>query len=258
MARTGLKPGPFDGRDFSLALAHSSSLTATASKVVLPHPFGARDQLHVPCCVSCAIAVAMECLDHRTPPARQLSPLYHYWRARERDGKQDNLAHLTLRDGLQSAVDDGIAELKRHDPPFDRDGALTPPSSHADASARQRRLAMFDPITEAPAYFRVSGAGQWLESLRRRMPVVAGFWVTSSYRSITPANPVHGPIPPESSTVGHAVAVVGFDEASSAFLIKDSRGTEWGDRGMWWMPASIVDSSLIESAFALGRILETE
>jgi hypothetical protein len=200
----------------------------------------------------------MECLDQFTPPARELSPLYHYWKTRAQDNREDKLVDLTLREGLQAAVDYGIAALKRHNPPYDRDGALTTPTAAADASARQRRLATFDPVSEAPAYFAVSGPAQWISALRNGMPIIIGYWITSAYRSITPANPTHGPVPAESSTTGHSVSILGFDEQTSAFLAKDSQGTGWGDQGRWWMPFAVADSNLVDSAFALGRIVESD
>jgi hypothetical protein len=200
----------------------------------------------------------METLDHRTPPARRLSPLYHYWQTRLRLGKEKQLIDLTLRDGLQEAVDSGICADETHSPQFDRDGALTAPSSEAHESARERRLALIDPIHETPAYFRVVGASQWVTALRNRMPLVVGFWVTSSYHAITQDNPVHGPVPLEQSTFGHCVAVLGYHESTSRFLVKDSRGQSWGLNGTWWLPYSAVNADLVESAFALGRILERD
>ncbi|MBI4890530.1 MAG: C1 family peptidase [Acidobacteria bacterium] len=259
MARLGFKPGGFDGRDFSLGRA---SMAVAAGEVeeqfILEHRFAARDQQKVPCCVPCAISVAMECLDQLTPPARELSPLYLYWKARAALQKEDVLTELTLRDGFNAAVKHGVAERGLHDVAFDREGALTEPSEEADGSARQRRLVDFDPVKKLPAYFKVKTVTQWKQALRQAMPVVMGFFVTSAYEAITPESPVHGPVPEEGSEAGHCVAVIGYDDQRGAFLAKDSRGANWGDEGRWWLPYEVLDSDLVNCAFALGRIEEKE
>ncbi len=259
MPRLGFKPGGFDGRDFPLVRASvMAAADEDAERMLLGHPFAARDQQKVPCCVSCAISVAMECLDQLTPPARELSPLYHYWQARAEIDKEEVLTELTLRDGFTAAVKHGIAEKRLHDVPFDRAGALTRPKEEADENAVERRLVDFDPVKKMPAFFTAKTVQHWKQALRQSMPVVMGFFVTSAYEGITPERPVHGAVPEERSTVGHCVAVIGYDDTQGAFRVKDSRGEGWGDAGQWWFPFEAVESDLVNCAYALGRIEERE
>ena len=40
---------------------------------------------------------------------------------------------------------------------------------------------------------------------------------------------------------GHAVAAVGYDDAAQCFIIRNSWGAGWGDRGYCYMPYQYSD-----------------
>jgi C1A family cysteine protease len=67
-----------------------------------------------------------------------------------------------------------------------------------------------------------------------------GFTVFDSFEeAATNGGYIPYPKPTESVQGGHAVTVVGYDEKKSgggAFLIKNSWGTDWGERGYGWIP----------------------
>ena len=46
--------------------------------------------------------------------------------------------------------------------------------------------------------------------------------------------------------MGHAICIVGYDLTRKLFLIKNSFGTGWGDKGYCWMPFDYADRHVFE------------
>jgi C1A family cysteine protease len=64
----------------------------------------------------------------------------------------------------------------------------------------------------------------------RLVPVVFGINITSSFKNPTPGVP-YKPGPGEKTSGGHAMLIVGWDDEQNAFLIMNSWGAQWGDKG---------------------------
>ena len=81
-------------------------------------------------------------------------------------------------------------------------------------------------------------------TLKQGFPVVFGFRVYNSFYNISQGNPTM-PIPPESEKIvgGHAAVFVGFKEQEKVFIVRNSWGSIWGDKGYFYMPYDIVDST---------------
>lgn len=93
------------------------------------------------------------------------------------------------------------------------------------------------------AYGRVN---QTLYSLKMTLAskhaVVFGFTVYDSFESEAVASTgiVPMPKPGESVLGGHAVLLVGYDDASQTFLVRNSWGRGWGQHGYFQMPYAYV------------------
>jgi hypothetical protein len=185
--------------------------------------------------------------------AIELSPLFHYWSAR---GDGAELVLLDPRTALRSAASVGICRRELHDPGFDAAGAAVRPSEEAFADAERQRLAGYDAATMRMRYSVITGeiVPACKNAIARGIPVIVAFWMTSAYRAISAALPDHGPPPPEPSDEGHAVVVLGYDDARESFQVKDSRGAAFGRRGHWQMPYSVMSSRLVHEVWALERI----
>jgi C1A family cysteine protease len=87
------------------------------------------------------------------------------------------------------------------------------------------------------------------QTLNQNVPAMFGFTV---YSSINRAIGGKIPFPERADTVlgGHAVAAIGYDDSmkigssTGAFIIRNSWGTEWGDKGYGYLPYDYVLNGL--------------
>ncbi len=78
-------------------------------------------------------------------------------------------------------------------------------------------------------------------------PVAFGFAVYDSFESEETTNTgiVKMPNMSESCMGGHAVLLVGWDDARQSFEVRNSWGSGWGDKGYCWMPYGYVTNHLL-------------
>ena len=63
------------------------------------------------------------------------------------------------------------------------------------------------------------------------------------------------PGPNEALLGGHAVLAVGYDDAAGVFLIRNSWGSSWGQRGYGAMPyAYLADGNLSDDFWTIGLL----
>jgi hypothetical protein len=194
----------------------------------------------------------MEILDAQIGQAVELSPLFHYWLART-DRETPSL--LDPRVALRTAVAEGLCRRELHDPPYDEGGARAQPSDEAREDATTHRLVDFDRRTSRRLYSVITGdpVENGRQALARGFPILVAMWMTSAYKALQKTRR-HAPTPPEPSKEGHAVVALGYNDELEAFLIKDSRGMDFGRGGFWEMPYSVMQTRIIHEAWVLQRI----
>lgn len=88
-------------------------------------------------------------------------------------------------------------------------------------------------------------------------PVVIGFTVYDSFESQRVANTGVVPMPGPNENIlgGHAVLIVGYDDAKSCFIVRNSWGTGWGAAGYFYMPYQyFTNSNLASDAWTASLI----
>jgi hypothetical protein len=234
------------------ALARGHSLAANPAIVRLPRPRSVHDQADVPCCVSCALAGAMEILHPEWPP---LAPLFHYFVTRFDNHAADRDGLLILRPAILTLTTQGICRLDLHGLLFTDVGVSTRPSRQAftDASTRLLRGPFFS-YRPIPQSLRVT---QIRDELRRGYPVVIGVTLPERYRKGIPNSQGEWADPNEpASTVGlgHCLLVLEASDARQALLVQDSRGPKEFVEGCWWLGYRVAGSSVVREAYSLtGR-----
>lgn len=251
-AGNGWRPATFDSRDLRLSNATiGAARQILPPSALLPNPYPVVNQGDVPCCVSTTVASCMEAIDAQHGDSVRLSPLFNYFVARPNPAA---LPDLELRDGLLAAVHTGICAWALHEVPFTAAGARLRPSAAALRDAERQRIAGPPAPLRPPRFHSVSNdPKEWRGALAMGMPLAIGFWMTPAYRALTAANPVHGAATGRSDK-GHAVSVLGYDDQRRVFIVKDSRGAEFGAQGLWFLPYGLLADGVVHEAWAVEKL----
>ena len=111
-----------------------------------------------------------------------------------------------------------------------------PPPPDADANAVQYRIASYRSLGSEPAEL-VAQARRFLAM--KRQPILAGVSVYESFESAAARKTGVIPLPDpgkEAYLGGHALLIVGYDDAQQQFIVRNSWGADWGDRGYGYLP----------------------
>lgn len=228
----------------------AARIRAKAESYEIPvKPRSILDQNNLPCCVSCALASAMEIRNQSYPP---LAPLFHYYVTR--NGRSNAVTFLSLDEGLAMLETAGICREDLHRKPYTETGAAEKPSGDAYVDAKTRALRR--PNLSQRRCLHVSGPSKvvWIcEQLRQNHPIVFGFTLPTTYpksflnRKFEWLDPKSFPV----SSSGHCVLATGYDDARSAIHIQDSKGDRMFDNGHWWMGYKVVESLFFQDAYSL-------
>ena len=252
--RSGYRLGRNDTRDFIFS-TDTALIPAIGTSFQIQHDVSVVNQgLTVPCCVSVAVTTCLEVLDHELPGTR-LSFMYNYYWAR-RDRRY--LSELDIRQGMNAAITHGICRITFHNVPLNKEGALIRPNTEAIADGKTRCI-KFNNHWLRWAYERFNNSGRvdaWRFALASGFPVVLGFDLTSAYDNIPDTNNTHAFPENEAAYGGHAVVAMGYDDQwqNGAFYIRDSRGSQFGDNGYWWLPYELAESHLIIDSWTVHEV----
>lgn len=240
----------------TLSPAAPSSLAAAiganpGAGALLTMPQRVVNQGNVQCCVSCALAAAME-VRYQHPV---LGPMFHYHVTRFINNGADGQGRLFLDRGIGTLTAQGICREADHASVFTENGAAVRPNQRAFDDAVKRRIER-DALRFR--YQQVGGTSRAAEirrHIREEHPVVITFTLPAGYPGsfLNTNDEWLDPATPSGSR--HCVLVVAFDDARAggkgAVRIVDSQGPSMFDAGMWWMGYRVLDSSLVHEAYAL-------
>lgn len=196
------------------------------------------DQADLGSCTAQALVGALEFLEikNKIPNFTDLSRLFVYYEERREEGDIEADAGAQLRTGAKVLNRVGVCAESIW--PYDiRSYKVTPPKE-AYAVARHHRIS---------DYQRLYNREQMISCIASGYPVVFGFLVFPSMHDGKCAETGEMPMPnlgSEEPLGGHAVAAVGYDLDKEYFIVRNSWGVEWGDRGYFYMPFGIIDNEL--------------
>jgi len=180
--------------------------------------------------------------------AFQPSRLFIYYNERRRDGNVEWDSGALIRNGFKSIAKEGVCpeNLWKYDiPSF----TVKPPASAYKEALKHQVL----------QYMRVQQTlGQMKGCLADGYPFVFGFTVYSSFKigDVKKTGIMHLPTAADSMMGGHAVMAVGYDDKKQHFIVQNSWGTEWGDKGFFYMPYSYATDPDLAADFWTIRIVE--
>ena len=188
------------------------------------------------------------------------SRLFIYYNERSIEGHVQTDSGAMIRDGIKVVASLGVCSETMW--PYDD----TPPATAggvwpAGAAAGEKPPpAAYTAATrsEALAYQRiVQNLAQFKGCLASGYPFVLGFTVYDSFESpqVAATGVVPMPTSAEAAIGGHAVLAVGYDDATSRFLVRNSWGAGWGMGGYFTMPyAYVTDTGLARDFWTIRTV----
>jgi C1A family cysteine protease len=188
------------------------------------------DQGQLGSCTGNAIAGAMEFDLKKENPKTEFAPsrLFIYYNERVIEGTVKSDSGAQIRDGIKSVAAQGAPHEALW--PYNiADFAEKPPQTAYDDAAKH----------EATLYQRlVQSLTQMKGCLAAGSPFVFGFTVYASFEGPDVAKTGIVPMPArhEKMLGGHAVLAVGYDDSQQRFIVRNSWGPAWGDKGYFTIP----------------------
>lgn len=216
--KLGYIPDLPDFRDFPFKLAAPIALPPSVRLVWIP---GALDQGGLGSCVSNAIAGAVHfCLMKQHPnPSFSPSRLFNYFKAREYRGWEYFDSGAYIRDGIKSAALHG--NIPEEMWPYDETTFTNNPQQDILDEALKHRVMLYRRISHS--------LDEMKGCLAEGFPFLAGFSVYDNFNWSGPTIDLPGP---DSRMLGgHAILIVGYDDATRRFLFTNSWSQQWGDLG---------------------------
>jgi C1A family cysteine protease len=230
-------PDKVDTRDYKYTLTNRSS-----NRVDLrPHCTSVENQGKLGSCTGQAIAGAIELLNKRKKKQTDISRLFIYYYERMIMGTINYDSGAYIRDGIKATNKYGAPLEKLW--PYNIARFKTSPVNEAIKDAVKRKVTL---------YQRVENFNGCIDALSNGYPVIIGFHVYSSFESKTVAKTGYMPYPnkrKEKLIGGHAVLLVGYDKANEYFIVRNSWGTNWGDKGYFYMPFSVIKDTSMSGDF---------
>jgi C1A family cysteine protease len=245
----GWMPDLPDGRDVMYA-APMATLAVLPTQVDLrPKCPPVYDQGQLGSCTGNAIAGAIqfERMKQNLHPDFVPSRLFIYYNERviEGDVSQDNGAQI--RDGIKSVANQGVPP--ESDWPYDISKFAQKPPAEAYHDALADKAVNYARI--------IQNLSQLRGCLASGYPFVYGFTVYESFESqqVAQTGVVPMPAPSESVLGGHAVLAVGYDDSQQRFIVRNSWGTSWGQKGYFTIPYAYLTDSHLASDFWTIRLV---
>lgn len=247
MSKFNLKKDDTDVRDFRLrSLSSSQRPTIVDLRPNMPIIY---DQGILNSCTAQAVASV-----HHYTQLRQnriaFSPsrLFLWWNTRAVYDETDLNEGATLRDTIKSLAHQGICPESMW--PYNPSSFRRRPEQNCYTTAM---------LYQADMYARVRQTQQELETvLSQRMPIVFGMLIFQSFESTLVARTGNVPVPNvrrEALLGGHAMVIVGYNSTTRQFIVRNSWGTQWGQRGHCFIPYSLIlNPNLVFDLWVVSRV----
>jgi C1A family cysteine protease len=165
----------------------------------------------------------------------QGSRLFNYYYARKLEGTVSSDSGATIRDIVKTFAQNGIPKESLW--PYTVSKFKTRPNVKATTDASKRK---------ATAYVLIDQPGmnpnQVLTAVKTQLAaenaLEFGTYCYQSILNVGADGMIPTPSPGETPIGGHALCLIGYDDAKKAFLIQNSWGTGWGMKGFGWLPYS--------------------
>ncbi len=188
---------------------------------------------------------------HHDPSLYAFAPsrLFIYLQARKMEGTADSDSGAEIRDAIKAIATLGVCSSKSW--PYHIRNLTVDPPPECYVEARTRGVAL--------AYRSIKNTSleDMLACLSERTPIIFGFTVFDSFESDAVAQSGYVPMPKKSESIlgGHCVVAVGYDTHKRIFIVRNSWGNDWGDKGYCYMPFKyLTDPNLSDDFWAISKV----
>ena len=252
-ASYGWKPDLPDHRDFSYAtmrLGLEAPITLPPSIDLRPNCPPIYSQGPLQSCTANALAAGFRFIEIKSKNATfEPSRMFIYYNERDLEDDTDSDGGAFLRDGIKCIATNGICDETTW--PYSEPFSTKPGQSCYDQALTYK----------AVNYYRLNNTNlsELKTCLAAGFPFVFGFSIYDSFRSVGDSNGGNVPVPEAGEPVlgGHAVMAVGYDDATSRFIVQNSWGPAVGDHGFYYMPYNYLTSASLCDDFWTIRAIST-
>jgi hypothetical protein len=189
-------------------------------------------------CLAFAVTASHEL--SRSPdigPLEDLSEEMAYWGAKEVEGNRRPGASFASMNAALTKWGQPLEALWPYDPFIDDTQQSYQPSAACLQASNVRKATMRKIVVSVDSFRNQLGSGR---------PIVTGIPLWDAFRR-TVDGLLTNPSPAELIGAHHAVVTVGYDDARSRILVRNSWGETWGDHGHAWLPYAFVSQHVIEA-----------
>ena len=200
------------------------------------------DQGSLGSCTGHAVASAIELINKKNKIVNEISRLFIYYYERLLIGTVHYDSGAYIRDGIKATNRWGAPVENLW--PYNISKFRVAPSRPAIMDASKRKVTRYE---------RAINFNACIDALSNGYPVIVGFTVYSSFISgnwhRTTAVMPYPNTRSERVLGGHAVLLVGYNNSTQRFIVKNSWGTNWGDGGYFYMPYQVIQNTRMSADF---------
>lgn len=219
-----------------------------------PRMPGVYDQGQLSSCTANAIGAAIEYLQrknhlHEYVPSR----LFIYYNERVRENSVASDCGAEIRDGIKSVILDGVCPESPYPEravwPYSEPAVFTRPLEQCYTDARKDMIKGYAKVGQSTDAFE--------QCLAIGFPIVFGMTLYESFESdlVARTGVVLLPQTTEKSLGGHAMLIVGYLHNDRLWIVRNSWGKSWGQRGYCLVPYSYLINPELAGDFWAIRAL---
>ncbi len=235
----GYIPDLPDHRDYLFSAVYHAIPKLPASVDLRANCSPIEDQKTLGSCTANALVGALEFLEKKDGvPFTDLSRLFVYYNERVIEHTVASDAGAMLRDGIKTLAKQGVCSEKNW--PYILTKFKNKPTKACYSEASTHLIT---------SYLRLQTLDDMRSCLAAGYPFVFGFTVYASFESSQVAKTGVVPMPAAGESVlgGHAVVAVGYRDSTKRFIVRNSWGTSWGQKGYFTIPYAYLTNPQIAS-----------
>jgi len=246
----GYKKDSYDHRDLYRSVAPHSTPLPTHVDLRTKASVPVFDQGQLGSCSANALSAAhlfAQLTESGSHPAVVPSRLDIYYRERVIEGTVHEDSGAMLRDGIKALAKNGVCPETVW--PYDITKFTLAPPAVAVAQEAAHKITVYQRVLPTSLHVK--------QAIAAGDPVVIGIQVYASFESDHTIQTGIIPIPAKHEQLlgGHAVILVGYDDAHSWFILQNSWGTGVGVGGFFYLPYKYIDSGLGSDFWTITKTL---